>query len=52
MTEKKKTAPKEERKKKKAAEPLPSCTTAPSAEHERAYDKDEPCDDARGGGQE
>jgi hypothetical protein len=49
MTEKKETAPKEQRKKKKeAAEPLPSCTTAPSAEHARAHDEDEPCDDARG----
>ena len=27
---------------------LPSCTTAPSAEHARASNEDEPCDDARG----
>jgi hypothetical protein len=28
--------------------PLPYCTTAPSAEHSRATNEDEPCDDARG----
>jgi len=28
---------------------LPYCTTAPSAEHSRASDDDEPCDDAREG---
>ncbi len=27
--------------------PLPFCTKAPSAEHHRSADKDEPCDDAR-----
>jgi hypothetical protein len=37
------------RKKKNAAEELPYCTTAPSAEHARASDDDEPCDDGRGG---
>jgi hypothetical protein len=26
---------------------LPYCTSAPSAEHARAYDEDEPCDDSR-----
>jgi len=35
-------------KKKKADAPLPFCTTAPSAEHARAPNDDEPCDDARG----
>ena len=28
--------------------PLPYCTTAPAAEHYRAEDEDEPCDDSRG----
>ena len=28
---------------------LPYCTTAPSAEHARASDEDEPCDDGREG---
>lgn len=27
--------------------PLPFCTKAPSAEHYRSSDEDEPCDDAR-----
>jgi len=43
---------KEERvkkKKKKADEELPFCTTAPSAEHSRADEEDEPCDDFREG---
>ena len=35
-------------KKKKADAPLPFCTTAPSAEHARGPDEDEPCDDSRG----
>lgn len=36
------------KKKKKGKDwPLPYCTTAPSAEHHRARDADEPCDDAR-----
>jgi hypothetical protein len=38
-------------KKKKKGEqedwPLSYCTTAPSAEHFRGADEDEPCDDAR-----
>jgi hypothetical protein len=40
----------EDQKKKKDEQvwPLPYCTTAPSAEHTRATDEDEPCDDARG----
>ena len=37
-----------EEKKKKGDAPLPFCTTAPSAEHARAPNDDEPCDDARG----
>jgi hypothetical protein len=35
---------------KKAEEKLPYCTTAPSAEHARAYDEDEPCDDGTAAG--
>lgn len=33
----------------KAEEPLPYCTTAPSAEQARAENEDEPCDDSREG---
>jgi hypothetical protein len=29
---------------------LPFCTTAPSAEHARAKNEDEPCDDGTAGG--
>jgi hypothetical protein len=36
-----------QKKKKKVQEKLPFCTTAPSAEHARATDDDEPCDDGR-----
>ena len=39
----------DEAKKKEVDEPLPYCTTAPSAEHARAHDDDEPCDDGRAG---
>jgi hypothetical protein len=35
--------------KKKSREDLPYCTTAPSAEHMRAHEEDEPCDDGRAG---
>ena len=35
-------------KKKKAEDELPHCTTAPSAEHGRGDEEDEPCDDSRG----
>jgi len=44
------TKKKDEAKKKKNEKqewPLPVCTSAPSAEHHRAEDEDEPCDDAR-----
>ena len=34
---------------KKSEEKLPYCTTAPSGEHSRAGDDDEPCDDGRAG---
>ncbi len=33
-----------------AAEPLPACTTAFSAEHSRGTEDDGPCDDGRAGG--
>lgn len=36
-------------KKKKLEEQLSNCTTAPSAEHARAHDEDEPCNDGRAG---
>jgi hypothetical protein len=39
----------EKGKKKTVDEKLPYCTTAPSAEHARASDDDEPCDDGREG---
>ena len=50
MTEEKKETLKDQIKKgkKKAEEPLPFCTTAPSAEHARAANEDESCDDSRG----
>jgi hypothetical protein len=51
VTEEKQEKSKEETKKKKPRKPeeaLPSCRTAPSAEHARAQNEDEPCDDARG----
>lgn len=39
-----------EKEKKKAKDAkLPYCTTAPSAEHARGFDDDEPCDDGRAG---
>ena len=37
------------RKKKKVEKDLPFCITAPDAEHARAHDDDEPCDDSRSG---
>jgi hypothetical protein len=39
----------EEKSKKKPAEPLPFCTNAPSPEHSRGLNDDEPCDDSREG---
>jgi len=35
--------------KEKQEEKLPFCTSAPSAEHSRGTDEEEPCDDSRGG---
>ena len=50
MTDEKQKTCKEETKKgkKKAEEPLPFCIKAPSAEHARGSNEDEPCDDSRG----
>jgi hypothetical protein len=45
MTKKKQKETKNQKKDKDW--PLPYCTTAPSAEHYRSSDEDEPCDDAR-----
>jgi hypothetical protein len=39
----------EEKQKDTAEEKLPPCTTAPAAEHARAHDEDEPCEDGRAG---
>jgi hypothetical protein len=51
MEEKQMGKPEEQNKekKKKVEEQLSSCTTAPNAEHARAHDDDEPCDDGRAG---
>ena len=51
MTEEKDTSAETEMKgkKKKKEDQLPFCTTAPSAEHERGGDTEEPCDDYRSG---
>ena len=49
MEEQEKKEVEEQPKKKKKEESLPFCTTAPSAEHARAEDEDEPCDDSRAG---
>ena len=51
MEEKEEKNPEEqvEKKKKKADEELPFCNTAPSAEHSRADEEDDPCDDFREG---
>jgi hypothetical protein len=39
----------EKKKKKEKDVSLPFCTRAPSAEHARATEEDEPCDDTRAG---
>lgn len=49
---KKKQKSLEEAKKKKSDEKLPYCRTAPCAEHSRAHDEDEPCDNGRTGNYE
>ena len=48
MEENKKESGKKQEKMKKVAD-LPYCTRAPSAEHMRANEEDEPCDDGRAG---
>lgn len=49
MDEKKQNDEQGKTKKQKDEEALPFCTTAPSAEHTRASNDDEPCDDGRSG---
>lgn len=51
VTEKIEEHPKEQikKQKKKLEEELPFCTSAPSAEHARGMEVDEPCDDSRTG---
>ena len=49
MAEQEEKKEKAQVEKKKAEEELPFCTTAPSAEHARAGEEDEPCDDFREG---
>ena len=39
----------EEKSEKKRNDPLPFCTNAPSPEHSRGMNDDEPCDDSRKG---
>ena len=48
MEEDRKESGEKKETKKKVAD-LPYCTTAPSAEHMRANEEDEPCDDGRSG---
>lgn len=40
---------KDKRPKNNSEKALPYCTTSASAEHTRAYNDDEPCDDGRTG---
>jgi hypothetical protein len=49
MDDQRKEEPEVLPRKKKAKEPLSFCTSAASAEHARADDDDEPCDDSRSG---
>ena len=46
---KKKVKKAEEKSPPKASEPLAQCTLSSTAEHDRADDMDEPCDDGRAG---
>ena len=39
-------------KKKRRDNKLPYCTTTSTAEHARAHEEDEPCDDGRSGNQD
>ena len=43
-----KKSPEPEDEQQPAEQSLPYCTTAASAEHARADEEDEPCDDSRG----
>jgi hypothetical protein len=47
--QKKKETEEQAEKKQEETESMPFCTTAPSPEHARAEDDDEPCDDSRSG---
>ncbi len=47
MDSQEKRDPEVQPKKQEAKEELDFCTTAPSAEHSRAGNDDEPCDDSR-----
>ncbi len=49
MEDQKETVSAEKTEEEKAEEKLPFCTTAPSAEHSRGADEDEPCEDFRDG---
>jgi hypothetical protein len=49
MTDEESKEIKDDSKKKKKKDGLPFCTTAPSAEHSRGHDEEEPCDDFREG---
>jgi hypothetical protein len=49
MENKKESKERVDKKKKEEEEPLPFCTTAPSAEHSRGDLDEEPCDDFREG---
>ena len=49
MTDEESKEIKDDNKKKKKKDGLPFCTTAPSAEHSRGNDEEEPCDDFREG---
>jgi deoxycytidylate deaminase len=49
VMEEEKEKEEEAQEKEKQVEDLPFCTTAPSAEHARGSDEDEPCYDYREG---
>ena len=51
MTENAEKQPEDQvkKQKKKSEEQLPFCTSAPSAEHARGMEEEEPCDDSRSG---
>ena len=51
MTENAEKQPEErvKKQKKETEEKLPFCTSAPSAEHARGMEEEEPCDDSRSG---